>query len=281
MNGNSTRYGTANYDRVLVTGAAGRLGNVLRTGLRGLYPALRLSDRKDLGEALPGEEIMPCRLENFDEVLETLANVDAVVHLGAEMGPENWEGILHANIIGTYNVFEAARRQGVKRVIFASSHHVVGFHRRDKVVGIDAPLRPDSPYAAAKIFGEALGRLYADKHGLSVICQRIGVSRPTVPHVRGLWTWLSHGDYLHLTRCCLDAQDIHFLTVYGVSANTRPLWDNASAEVIGYRPKDNAEDQIDAVLALQDFSDEPELESLFQGGFYCSADFMGDPGKII
>lgn len=269
------------YRRVLITGAAGRLGNVLREGLRGVYPAVRLSDRRDLGEALPGEEIRPCRLERFDEVFEIMADVDAVVHLGAKLGPDDWDDVLRTNIVGTYNVFEAARRRGVRRVVFASSHHVVGFHRRDRVVGIDDPLRPDSPYAVSKIFGEALGRLYADKHGLGVVCQRIGVSRPEVPHVRGLWTWLSHGDYLHLTRRCLDAPDIHFLIVYGVSANARPLWDNSpAADIIGYAPRDNAEDHLEAVLAVQAFTDEPALERLFHGGFYCSANFEGDPDEI-
>lgn len=268
------------YGRVLVTGAAGRLGSVLREGLRETCPVIRLSDRQDVGPARSGEEVRPAHLENFSEVFHAMEGVDAVVHLGAKLGPEDWEDVLQANIIGIYNVFEAARRRGVKRVIFASSHHVVGFHRRDRVVGVDAPPRPDSPYGASKIFGEALGRLYADKYGLSVICQRIGVARPDVPHVRGLSTWLSYPDYLHLTQCCLAASDIHFLVVYGVSANTRAIWDNPGAVTIGYAPRDNAEDHLDAVLANQRFEDEPALERLFHGGFYCSADFGGNPETI-
>ena len=269
-----------NYDRVLITGAAGRLGTVLREGLRGTYPVVRLSDRQDLGPARSGEEIRPACLEDFDDVLYAMDGIDAVVHLGAKLSPVDWEEVLQTNLIGTYNVFEAARRQGVKRVVFASSHHVVGFYRRDRVVGIDDPPRPDSPYGVSKIFGEALGRLYADKYGLSVICQRIGVARPEVPHVRGLSTWLSHRDYLHLTQCCLETPDIHFLVVYGVSANTRNIWDNPGAVTIGYAPQDNAEIHIAAVLANQRIEDEPALERMFHGGFYCSADFAGKPEDI-
>ncbi|WP_316980373.1 NAD-dependent epimerase/dehydratase family protein [Shumkonia mesophila] len=268
------------YHRLLITGAAGRLGSVLREGLYGEFPILRLSDRQDLGFARPGEEIFPAHLENFEDVFDVMEDVDAVVHLGAKLDPEDWPEVLQTNIIGTYNVFEAARRRRVKRVVFASSHHVVGFHRRDHVVGPDAPFRPDSPYAVSKVFGEALGRLYADKHGLSIVCQRIGVARLQMPHVRGLSTWLSYPDYLHLTRCCLTAADIHFLVVYGVSANMRRIWDNSIAATIGYTPNDNAENHVEELLKTPDFSDEPKIERLFAGGFYCSAGFDGDPQKI-
>lgn len=269
------------YNRVLITGAGGALGKVLRDGLKGVYPVLRLSHRRDVGPAGPGEEIDVANLENFEEVDAAMEGVDAVVHLGGKAVEGPWEEILHSNIIGAYNVFEAARRHKVKRVVFASTHHIVGYYRRDRIVGVDAPPRPDSRYAVSKVFGEALGRMYADKYGMSVVCQRIGVSQKEVPHVRGLWTWQSYPDYVHMTRRCLDTPDIHFHVAYGVSANSRPLWDNAAAAAaIGYAPKDDAEDHIEAVLARQTFEDEPPLERPFHGGWFCAMEFTGDPDKI-
>jgi uronate dehydrogenase len=125
------------------------------------------------------------------------------------------------------------------------------------------------------VAGEALGRLYADKHGLSVICQRIGVARPRPPHRRGLWTWLSERDFVHLTERCIEAPDIHFQIVYGVSRNTRKLWSTTGADAIGYQPQDDAEDHLGA-LDL----DEPAFEARFQGGTFCAADFDGDPARI-
>jgi len=200
-----------------------------------------------------------------------------VVHLAGQPLEAPWEEILSANIVTTYNVFEAARLAGVRRFVFGSSHHVVGFHRRDRVVGTEAPVRPDTRYAVSKVFGEALGRLYADKHGLSVVCQRIGVARPRPPHERALWTWQSEGDYVRFTRCCLAAPDIHFLVVYGVSRNTRRLWDTA-AERIGYEPRDDAEDHLDEIRATS--GPEPALERLFHGGSFCAQEFAGDPDRI-
>lgn len=268
------------YNRVLITGAGGALGQVLRDGLKGVYPVLRLSHRRDIGPAQPGEEINVANLESFEEVDAAMEGVDAVVHLGGKAVEGTWDEILHSNIIGTYNLFETARRHKVKRVVFASTHHIVGYYRRDRVVGVDAPPRPDSRYAVSKVFGEALGRMYADKYGMSVVSQRIGVSQKEVPHVRGLWTWQSYPDYVHMTRQCLDTPDIHFLVAYGVSANTRPLWDNSTAEAIGYEPQDDAEDHIREVLAKQKFEDEPMPERLFHGGWFTGMEFEGDVDKI-
>jgi uronate dehydrogenase len=265
---------------VLITGAAGYLGTVLRTGLRNLF-RLRLTDRVALKTPLePAEEFHLAELENREAWDPLMRGVDAVVHLGAslqETGP--WETILAANIAGTYNVFESARRCGVRRVVYASSHHVTGFHRRTHPIGVDAPLRPDSRYGVAKVFGEALGRLYADKHGLSVICQRIGVARPRPPHRRSLSNWLSERDYVELTRCCLVAPNVHFHIVYGVSGSSQGFYDSAAAEAIGYVPQDNADDYRAEVLAKNP-DPEPAVEGLFQGGHFCGLEFDGDVNLI-
>jgi uronate dehydrogenase len=269
---------------VLITGAAGYLGGLLRLGLRARLNEqcrLRLTDRVQLPTPLtPGEEFQRADLLDLQALEALMRDVDAVVHLGVSSSIEEpWEAILSANIGGTYNVFECARRARVKRFVYASSHHVVGFYRRNRCIGTDDPVRPDSRYGVSKVFGESLGRLYADKYGMSVICQRIGVARPRPPHHRALSNWLSERDYVELTRCCLEATDIHFLIVYGVSRSATGFYDSAAAASIGYLPKDNGDDYR-AEVAEKQPGTEPQLEALFQGGAYCTTEFDGDPDRI-
>ena len=267
-------------DRVLITGAAGHIGSVLRAGLSGVYPVLRLSDIAPLGEAGPGEELHRVDLHDLPHVQAMMEGVDAVVHLGAVPNENTWERVLEANIIGCYNVFEAARRKAVKRVVFASSNHVIGFTRRPNRIGPEAPFRPDGRYGVSKLFGEGLGRLYADKHGIACVALRIGSFQPKPRDVRALSTWISHRDMVQLVRCALDAPDIHFEIVYGVSNNDRSWWDNPGAERIGYVPQDNAEDFHNEVLERMSPDDEPELERLFHGGSFCAKEFSGNLSEI-
>ena len=165
-------------ERVLITGAAGTIGRALREGLRGVYPALRLSDIAPLGAAGPGEEVALADLRELDQVEAIMAGVDAVVHLGGMSVENTWEIVHEANIVGCYHVFEAARRQGVQRVVFASSNHAIGFHRRTARIEDTAAFRPDGDYGLSKLFGEGLGRFYADKHGIACVCLRIGSWQP-------------------------------------------------------------------------------------------------------
>jgi uronate dehydrogenase len=177
-------------------------------------------------------------------------------------------------------VFEAARQAGVKRVVFASSNHAVGFHRRDRMIDDTVAPRPDSRYGVSKAFGEALGRLYADKHGMSVACLRIGSFRPddspSVP--RHLYTWISHRDMVQLTQRCIDAPNYHFVIVYGVSGNARNRWSNANARFLGYEPVDDAQAHAARIAAASVLED--EREALFHGGFGCLVEFDGDVRRI-
>jgi uronate dehydrogenase len=177
--------------RVLITGAAGRLGTILREGLRGRFDALRLLDVASLGPGQPGEELVTADVRDLFAVTDAMDGIDAVIHLAGIPHEDTFERILESNVVGTYHVFEAARRQGCARVVLASSLHVTGFYPAETRIGPDAPPRPDSFYGVGKAFGEALGRLYADKHGIEVLCLRIGTlaERPTTP--RHLSTWLS------------------------------------------------------------------------------------------
>lgn len=264
---------------ILVTGAAGYLGGVLRVGLRDRF-RLRLTDRVPLSSPLVGsEEFYPAELSDLDAIDKAMRGVNLVLHLGGNLQDGPWEGVLPDNIVGTYNVFECARRHRVERVIFASSHHVVGFYRRDHRVGADDPVRPDSFYGVSKVTGEALGRLYADKHGLSVICQRIGVARERPPHRRSLSNWISERDYLELTRCCIEARNIHFLVVYGVSAASGSFYDNSSAALVGFNPRDNAHSHNDEVTARPSDYELP-VAAIFQGGTFCAKGFDGNVDVI-
>ncbi|WP_447778279.1 NAD-dependent epimerase/dehydratase family protein [Variovorax boronicumulans] len=265
--------------KVLVTGAAGLVGGILRKGCSGRYGLLRLSDIADLGVAGPGEELVRADLTIPDEMEAAMCGIDCVVHLGGYAGEADWNLIHPINVGGTLNVFEAARKQGVKRVVFASSNHAVGYHRRARIIDTEVMVRPDGPYGVAKAFGEALGRMYADKYGMSVSCMRIGTvrdpDRPT--EARQLHTWLSHRDATHLTQRCIEAP-YHFCVVYGVSNNTRNLWDNSKVAYLGYSPQDNSEEFASQILTRGDAED--LVAKLFHGGFYTPMNFSGDVDQI-
>jgi uronate dehydrogenase len=264
-------------NHILITGAAGAIGSTLRAGLAGVYPLLRLTDAKPVPVVAPGQEYVPADLADLAAMKSVTAGIDCVVHLGGVPREGPWEAILPANIAGVYNVFEAARQSGVKRIVFASSNHVIGYHRADKTVGIDAEARPDSRYGASKVFGEALGRLYADKHGMSVACLRIGSFRPRPQNARELATWVSPRDMVQLVRRCIDAPEYHYLVLYGVSNNTRARWCSPAAAAIGYAPEDNAESYA-ANLPAATADGGPA--AMFHGGDFCALEFDGDPDVI-
>jgi uronate dehydrogenase len=265
--------------RVLITGAAGHIGRALRAGLAGRYQ-LRLADIAPQAAAGAGEEVVSADITRLEELLPVMQGVDTVVHLAGIPDEDTWQKIRDMNIEGCYNVFEAARQAGVKRVVFASSNHAVGFHRRDRMIDDTVPLRPDSRYGVSKVFGEALGRLYADKHGMSVACLRIGSFRAddTVSAPRHLNSWISHRDMVQLTQRCIDYPDYHFVIAYGVSNNARNRWSNANARFLGYQPQDDAE--LSAARIAANGQPEDEREALFHGGFGCIVEFDGDVRRI-
>jgi uronate dehydrogenase len=266
--------------RILITGAAGQIGVAVRQGLRGSYPLIRLLDIAPLGASEAGEEVVSADIRDIAAIEGAMTGIDCVVHLAGASVESEWEKVLPLNIEGCYNVFEAARRQGVKRVIFASSNHAIGFHRRERFIDNSVVPRPDTRYGVSKVFGEAVGRLYADKYGLSVACLRIGTFRnPDRPaEARQLLTWISHRDMVQLVRRCIDAPDYHFVTVYGVSNNLRSRWDNTNVKFLGYRPQDDSE--VFAAEILATGAKEDEIAAQFHGGFYCPMEFAGDTSRI-
>ncbi len=265
-------------DRILITGAAGKIGRTLREGLRGRYAALRVSDIAPMDPVRAGEEIAPADLTKLSEMEAIMDGVDCVVHLGGISVEDTWEKVLPNNLAGTWNVFEAARRRGVRRVVYASSHHAVGYYRRARFIDQNVTPRPDGPYGVSKVFGEAVGRLFADKHAMTVACLRIGAFLPKPQTRRHLHVWLSPRDAVQLVGCCIDAPDYHFIVVYGVSNNVRSRYLNAGMAFLGYRPEDNSEDHADEIMRSPD-AEEP-ISRQFHGGPYTQTGFDGDLAMI-
>jgi uronate dehydrogenase len=264
--------------KILITGAAGKIGNTLREGLHGRYALMRLTDIAPLDPARDGEEIMRADLTDLAHLEAAMQGIDCVVHLGAIPGEDTWDKILPNNVVGTWNVFEAARRQGVRRVVYASSHHAVGFYRRARPIDQTVVPRPDGVYGVSKVFGEATGRLFADKHGLSVACLRIGAFQEKPADRRQLHVWLSPRDAVQLVGCCIDAPDYHFIVVYGVSNNTRNRYRNVGVEFLGFRPQDNSEEYAADILRSPDTED--AISRQFHGGPYTPMGFDGDLARI-
>src|SRR5512134_451965 len=262
---------------VLITGAGGDVGSRLRRELAGRYN-LRLSDIKPLKDLAPGETFMRGDVANLPDMLRVTPGVDAIVHLGAWSVEGDWDTILSANIAGTYNAFEAARRNSVKRVLFASSNHAVGFYRRDETIDHRVYPRPDSRYGVSKVFGEALGSLYADKYGLEVYIMRIGNAADRPADKRRLSIWLSSRDLAQLVAIGIDHPGIRFEIVYGISGNQRAWYDNANAFRLGYKPQDDSEPWAAEMLAKHTDNPDPRVE-LYQGGTFVAAEFGGDPSR--
>lgn len=237
---------------ILITGAAGGVGTILRPRLARSGRTLRLLDIEPL-EAGPGEEVVRASVTDLAAMTEACGGVDAVVHLGGRSTEGPWESILETNIDGTYKVFEAARRAGVPRVIFASSNHAVGFHTPDEYpLSEDVPTLPDTYYGVSKVTGEALGALYHHRYGLDVICVRILTCFPKPRDPRSLSTWLSPDDATRLFEACLATEKPGYRIVYGVSANTRGGWVSLEgAAALGYSAKDDAEAYAAELIAEQ------------------------------
>jgi uronate dehydrogenase len=265
--------------RIVFTGAAGGIGTMIRPLLARLYPSLVLNDRVRPQNLLASETFVAADLTKPDEVAAAVKGAHSVIHFGGFSIEGPWDTILQANIIGCYNLFEAARQAGVKRVVFASSNHAVGFYPRKRKIGTDVTVRPDSRYGVSKAFGEALGALYSDKHGMIVTCLRIGNvgSRPL--DVRRLSIWISPEDIVQLIRIGLEHPDIRFEILYGASDNAATWWDNSRAHQLGYRPIGRAEDHRAHAEAEQAKIGPDPVGDLFQGGAFSSAEFTNDAGR--
>jgi uronate dehydrogenase len=260
---------------VLITGAAGDIGRRLAPLLADTY-RLRLSDLKPPAGIAPGTEFVKADLADLGEVEAAVAGVEGIVHLGGYSIEGPWETILSANIVGCYNLFEAAHRHGVERIVFASSNHAVGFYPRSHKIRTDVTLRPDTRYGVSKAFGEAVGALYSFKHGMRVTCLRIGNVADAPVDRRRLSIWISPADLAQLVRIGLDHPDLRFEVFYGASDNERAWWDNSNARRYGYRPTGRGEAHRDGALAADAGRPPDPIADWYQGGPFCSDEYDGD-----
>ncbi|MFJ3370385.1 NAD-dependent epimerase/dehydratase family protein [Pseudomonas sp. NPDC086251] len=266
----------APFNRLLLTGAAGGLGKVLRETLRPYANVIRLSDIADIAPAQDHhEEVVICDLADKQAVHQLVEGVDAILHFGGVSTEHSFEDILGANICGVFHIYEAARRHGVKRVIFASSNHVIGFYKQNEVIDAHSPRRPDSYYGLSKSYGEDVASFYFDRYGIETVSVRIGSSFPEPQNRRMMSTWLSFGDLTQLLECALYAPNVGHTVVYGVSDNKHVWWDNRFAAGLGYKPQDNSEVFRDKVEAQpMPAADDPAM--VYQGGAFVASGPFGD-----
>jgi uronate dehydrogenase len=261
---------------ILVTGAAGDVGSRLRKLMKGVYPRIRWSDIRTPSDLAADEEFVAADLSKMEDVEKIVDGIDGIVHLGGFSVEGPWDTILQSNIIGTYNMFEAAYRAKVKRVVFATSNHAVGFYPRTQRIGVNVTVRPDSRYGISKAFGESVGAFYADKHGLRVTCLRIGNVGDAPLDQRRLAIWLKPEDLVQLIRIGLEHRDIKFEIFYGASNNAAAWWDNSNAQRYGYHPIGKGDDHREQAMAAQAKLAADPIGDKFQGGPFCSAEYDAD-----
>jgi uronate dehydrogenase len=262
--------------RVLVTGAAGSIGRVVTAGLGAqgydvvALDRLPLADRPPAGRAVVGDVL---DTETLDRAV---AGVDAVVHLASRPDEASLPEVLESHVHTMAAVLDAMVRHGVPRLVYASSNHAVGLTPREEPVDARTRPRPDSFYGVGKVAAEALGSLYADRHGVDVVACRIGSFLPRPTTRRHLSTWLSHHDAVRMVVAGLTAPRPGFAVLYGISANTRGWWDLRPGRALGYEPRDDAESYADEILATEETGDDL-FEASYVGGPFAAGSFARRP----
>ena len=276
--------------KILITGGAGLCGSVVNDGLKKLGYKITVCDIKNslspAAKALKiplSKSIKKIDLRNLKKVLNITKGMDAVIHFGGiprhKPSEDIFQNIINHNIIATYNVFESCRINKVKRIIFASSAHIMGYHDRRKKLNDKSEFRPDSHYAVSKCFGESLSKLYSDKYGIKILNIRIGSALPKPTDMRFLSTWISFRDLIQLVDVGLKSRKLYCSSVYGISKNTRAWWDNKEAYRLGYKPKDNAEKFSKNKLTKNEYKDKIALR--LHGGVFTTDGLKGKLKDIL
>lgn len=263
-------------NRLLVTGAAGGMGRIIRPFLSQLANKVRLSDIIDLDAAASHEELVVCDLTDAQAVNALVKDCDAVIHLGGVSVEKPWNSILQANIVGTYNLYEAARNLGKPRIIFASSNHTTGYYERTSKLDAEVPHRPDSLYGVSKCFGEDLACLYYYKFGIETLSVRIGWCHPKPTDTRKMAIWLSAEDFVSLVQRALVTPRLAYTVVYGVSNNSERWWDNSKASFLGWVPKDSSEPWRAEIEGEAMGGDPEDPAVIYQGGPFATSGHPDD-----
>lgn len=265
---------------ILITGAAGIVGTGLRREFAHDSRSLRLLDRQQVTELAAHESAVEGDIGDMSSLRLAMQGVRAVIHLAGCTTDADIDSQIEGNVRGAWNMFEAAREAGVERVVFASSHHVVGYYPRERRIGTNVLIRPDSRYGLTKGFGEQVGAMFADKYGLRVMCVRIGFVNDQPVDRRRLSIWSSWRDLAQLVRIGLDHPALRYAVVYGVSGNTRNFFDNQTAFQFGYRPQDDAEAFAASVLADVPPEDSTLVGTHAMGGWGANNEYVGDIERI-
>ncbi|MEX0284212.1 MAG: NAD-dependent epimerase/dehydratase family protein [Paracoccaceae bacterium] len=258
--------------KLVLTGAAGKLGTQLRGPLAAMAEELVSTDIAEApGPLAPNERWVPADLADKTAMHDLIDGADMVVHFGAIGDEGTFEQVLGPNIVGAYNVWEAARLTGVQRIVYASSIHAVGMYPKTEAIGVDVPHRADGFYGIAKCFAEDVARMYWEKSGVESVCLRILSCTPEPVNTRALGSWLSYGDLVRLVTASITTPITGFTVAYGVSNNDRCPVDNSAAAFLGYKPQDNAEAWAAQRFAEAGPADPSDLGQLAHGGPFASA----------
>lgn len=255
---------------VALTGGAGTVGRALRRVLAPQFSAVRVVDLAEPAGLAANESWHRTDVADLGALVEAFRGADAVIHLAGYPNDRGMADMLRVNVLGSSNVYEAARQAGIGRVVLGSSNHAVGFYPRDQVIGPDVPMRPDGLYGLTKCWGELVAGLYYDKAGIRSLVIRIGNALPQPTNPRSLKIWISPRDLAQLVMIGLTHPDIDCTTVYGVSAGGGEWWDNSAATALGYRPLDRITDFAPPEAFVEQPAPLPEIANFFQGGAFCA-----------
>jgi len=267
------------YERILITGAAGRLGSELRKALAPLAGRIRLAALEPLDDLAPHEEQAVFDLADMEATIAATEGCDAIVHFGGASLESPWQTVLDANIRGSYHVYEGARKHGARRVVYASSVHAIGYHEMEAHISVDDPVRPDSLYGVSKTFVESLSRLYWDKFGIESVCLRIFSSFPEPADRRMLWSYLSFADCVRLVEASLTAPRVGHTISFGISDNRVKTVDNRGAAHLGFIPLDSSEPFRAGVEARTPVPDPTQPSVKYLGGWFCELGHPDDEPK--
>ena len=263
--------------KMLITGGAGRIGRKLRAELADKMELIRSFDRIATTDLRPNEEAVVAELSDIAALEAAMEGIDGIFHLAGIPNEQSFETMLQNNVVGTWNLYEAAFRKGVRRVVFGSSNHAVGFYKRGIRLDAEAPHRPDSRYGLTKCWGEDVGSLYADKYGVKSLHIRIGNAMGPPQSLRTMAIWISERDLAQLVMIGLTHPDIHNTIVYGVSGNSTGWYDNSAAFDLGYRPQDNSDVHLETAKAGEATLMPDPVGDYYQGGLFCSLEYAGPP----
>ncbi len=264
---------------VLLTGASGNLGRMLAKELSAAGYTLRLTDITPFPDPLPqGARFVKADLNEALAIVRQAEGCGTILHFGGVSVERPYEEIIGPNLRGLYHIYEAARREGA-RVVFASSNHSIGFHERvrgnEAKLDHDCAFRPDGYYGLSKVYGELMGRMYWDKHGVENVNVRIGSCFPKPTNARMLSTWLSYADLARMMVRCIEAERVGHAVIWGASRNPASYWGTDHRDRIGWQPEDSAENFRAEVGQI--VSDDP-VEERYQGGGYCSIEYSRKGG---